>query len=250
VASAILPTGSVLKSIAVVSSNDIWAVGYEPNASYGQYALIEHWDGKKWSRIPPAASTPSDSSLNSVAAIASNNVWAVGDSFIEHWNGSKWSVIASPGKPFEYFTSVTATSAKDIWAVGQYGEQYNYNRLVEHWNGSTWSIVQSPTYSGLRENSIASVAANSTVNAWLVGTVFFIDDGYHFPQGFAEHWDGKKWSEVPVAHIGSTTQDSDNLQGVVSITNTNVWAVGSSGLGSTTLIEHWNGSKWQIVPSP
>jgi hypothetical protein len=264
VTGAALPAGGTLHGLAVVSSNDVWAVGDEPNASYGNYALTEHWDGKQWSSIPAATNTFNYSSLNSVTALASNNVWAVGstasptsiantqtngDTLIEHWNGTTWNIIASPSKGFDVLTSVTAISAKYIWAVGDYGGAYNYSRLVEHWNGLTWSIVKSPTYPGLRENYIAGVASTSTINAWLVGAVLFIDDGYHFPQGFAEHWNGTKWSVVPVAHNGPNTKVEDNLAGVATITSKDAWAVGSQNY-SSTLIEHWNGSQWQIVPSP
>ena len=41
--------------------------------------------------------------------------------------------------------------------------------------------------------------------------------------------------------------------GVTAVSATDIWAVGtveSAGSGYQTLIEHWNGSTWQIVPSP
>ena len=41
---------------------------------------------------------------------------------------------------------------------------------------------------------------------------------------------------------------------MTAVASNNVWAVGENeevpGLGITTLIEHWNGSAWSIVPSP
>ena len=49
----------------------------------------------------------------------------------------------------------------------------------------------------------------------------------------------------------------DLLTGVTAIGPSNVWAVGysidvasGSGLPNKSLIEHWNGSAWTIVPSP
>ncbi len=44
----------------------------------------------------------------------------------------------------------------------------------------------------------------------------------------------------------------NELLGVTAITNTNVWAVGESFGGNShqSLIEHWNGKVWQIVPTP
>jgi hypothetical protein len=41
---------------------------------------------------------------------------------------------------------------------------------------------------------------------------------------------------------------------VTGVASNDVWAVGENeevpGLGITTLIEHWNGTTWSIVPSP
>src|SRR5437763_2573250 len=59
------------------------------------------------------------------------------------------------------------------------------------------------------------------------------------------------WSVVPSPNSGMM----DNyLNGVVSISLSNVWAVGYSqpnlGGPSQTLIEHWNGTSWSIVSSP
>lgn len=56
------------------------------------------------------------------------------------------------------------------------------------------------------------------------------------------------WSFVPHA-------DGNNysLNGVAAISATDAWAVGSRGTGANqfaTLTEHWNGSRWAIVPSP
>src|SRR5579872_909138 len=39
------------------------------------------------------------------------------------------------------------------------------------------------------------------------------------------------------------------LDGVTAVSPRNVWAVGSNQLGST-LVEHWNGRRWRIVPAP
>src|SRR5207244_2669724 len=42
------------------------------------------------------------------------------------------------------------------------------------------------------------------------------------------------------------------LQGVAALSASNIWAVGAyfnAGL-SQTLIEHWDGATWSIVPSP
>src|SRR5436305_546774 len=46
----------------------------------------------------------------------------------------------------------------------------------------------------------------------------------------------------------------DVLSGVAALTASNAWAVGGYDTGGTglnhTLIEHWNGTAWSIVPTP
>jgi hypothetical protein len=45
----------------------------------------------------------------------------------------------------------------------------------------------------------------------------------------------------------------DGLDGVATLTACNAWAVGSFSKGKgvfDTLIEHWDGSKWKVIPSP
>jgi len=44
----------------------------------------------------------------------------------------------------------------------------------------------------------------------------------------------------------------NTLEGVIALSSVDVWAVGHSGLRTewSTLVEHWDGSQWTIVPSP
>src|SRR5437588_170631 len=46
---------------------------------------------------------------------------------------------------------------------------------------------------------------------------------------------------------------NNHLYGVAAVSTTNAWAVGgyqSSNGNNQTLIEHWNGTQWSVVPSP
>jgi hypothetical protein len=54
-----------------------------------------------------------------------------------------------------------------------------------------------------------------------------------------------RWAPTPIA----TPQDSF-LQGVVTISETDAWAVGFRGHPFATLTEHWDGGSWTVVPSP
>ena len=44
-------TNHLLTALAVVSTNDIWAVGYSFTSNGAPQTLTEHWNGTKWSVV-------------------------------------------------------------------------------------------------------------------------------------------------------------------------------------------------------
>ena len=68
-----------LSGMAVVSSNNIWAVGGYLNASMFTKTLIEQWNGTSWNVIPGPNPGTHDTDLYRIAVVAAKNVWAVGD---------------------------------------------------------------------------------------------------------------------------------------------------------------------------
>ncbi len=109
-----------------------------------------------------------------------------------------------------------------------------------------WNIVPSPN-SALPNNFLSDVSVVSANDIWAVGGS---SRGTRVGSPLIEHWDGSTWSIVPA------TQPPDSvgtLKGVSALSANDVWAVGSSTIGnaaSKTLIEHWDGSTWSLVPSP
>jgi hypothetical protein len=90
--------------------------------------------------------------------------------------------------------------------------------------------------------SLNSVAGISAKDVWAVGSSCYSFDA------IIEHWNGTAWSMVagasPAKDGGGATA---SLYGVAAISPSNVWAVGYSGSGGLqTMIEHWNGSSWQV----
>jgi hypothetical protein len=99
----------------------------------------------------------------------------------------------------------------------------------------TMNVQQTP-------GQLNSIAAFSPEDAWAVGGASSLP--------LIEHWNGQEWSVVdnPTLPDGSGV-----LNAVAEISPENVWAVGyqsrpSVGQGDT-LIEHWDGRQWSIVPS-
>lgn len=253
------------KSVTTVASNDVWAVGrrQETTSPYWNKPLVEHWDGSSWTVVPSPEGSTTTSQLLGVDAVSANDIWAVGDTsapaptyvqaLIEHWDGSSWNIIPSPnvnGSSWNSLTSVAVVSANDIWAVGYYMGT-NWRTLTLHWDGSTWSVVPSPNI-GPYGNYLYSVSARAANDVWAVGST---NNGGNT---LILHWDGTSWSVVPSPNIPDWT---NQLQSVTTVAADDVWAVGvatftwyiSDGdaiTSSQTIIQHWNGTTWSIVPSP
>jgi len=164
--------------------------------------------------------------------------------------GSGWSVVPSPsiGNLDNNLAAVSAASANDSWAVGDYYNSNNPNVLVnmaEHWNGQNWTEYPLPDV-GLNENTLLGVSELPSGHAWAVG--YYVSADYA-QQTLIEHWDGTSWSVVPSPSPGAA---QDILYGVAALSDSDVWAAGGYQDASRvwhTLAEHWNGSFWSVVPT-
>jgi len=184
--------------------------------------------------------------------------------------------------------AVSASSASDIWAVGQSGV---------HFDGTKWTGYALPLIEGDLTSGITGVADLAPNNVWSVGNVNIDEDN---PNQVVEHYDGTAWSvatgpkfqptDVPALY-GLTAASSTDLWAVGSIlitingeptafplfenydgtswtfttdqlnpngflnavsadASSDVWAVGYLGAIGATLTEHYDGTAWSAVPSP
>jgi hypothetical protein len=243
----------VLNGAAAISSNDVWAVGYDRTAAGNYHTLMEHWDGSSWSVSP----IDHVGYLTSVAAASSNDAWAVGSTnyvgrgLLEHWNGTTWTATRLPDTAF--LRSVTVVAPNDVWAVGQLSINPSAGDLTfaVHYNGHRW--VQVPTPSPLQgrpsdQNWLTSVTPISPNDVWATGVERDTDYGV-LDQIFTLHWDGRRWSLKRAPNPGGKSAYND-LWGAAA-SNGAVWAVGSVGTATFKPIsEDWNGSRWGIVATP
>src|SRR6266705_4354018 len=144
-------------------------------------------------------------SLSSVAAVADNDVWAVGWAFnqslfayrtlIEHWNGTRWSLMRSPNATNGYnlLNGVAVVAANVVWTVGQAANGSTYSKLVEHWNGTNWSIVPSPNVVG-SSSVLTALSVVSANDIWAVG---YSTDNNFINHSLTLHWNGAAWNIVP-----------------------------------------------------
>lgn len=248
-----------LKGIAVLSATDAWAVGVYVNRAVNQFQnLALHWDGAQWLIVPTPNPFPGSDQLKKVAAVSSNNVWAVGGhgvAYTLHWDGAVWNVVAAPNPGLQsYLDDISVVAANDIWAVGSIAAANGaVQTLTAHWDGTNWTQIPSPNvafpdntgfYSSYF-NGVAAVAAN---DVWAVGQ-YLVGNTLHT---LVEHWDGAQWRIVPSPD--AATGDG-RLWAVAAASAGDVWAVGESRIADfnssgQALALHWDGSRWNLSTAP
>ena len=238
------------QAVAAVSAGDVWAVGVNTGG-----LLAEHWDGRAWTvvRTPTPSRLSGSVFLQGIAAASARDIWAVGGSeqpVIVHWDGRTWTIVPSPVPPGAStdLLGVAAVSAVSAWAVGYTwptgGTQVP---LIEQWNGTAWAVVPSPAIPG--GGTLTAVAAASPRDAWAVGARGGQASG---GSGLIEHWDGRTWTIVPSPDLAAGGAGGE-LHAVTIVRDGSAWAVGGAFCprqGSLTVIEHWDGRTWSLVPSP
>lgn len=236
---------------AASAGGEVWAVGA---CSFSGRKLIEHLGSTAWEIVSaPDPACFFSEMLNGVAAISTSDVWAVG--FYQncqrqnlpltmHWNGSAWTVVSAPspsGSGNPAIRAVAGSGRNDVWMVGFVNP--GNSPIIEHWNGASWSPVTSPR-AGVQ---LYGVTAISPTDAWAVGTDMSCSN---CQTPLIEHWDGRAWTVVSAPSV-----NAPNLTAIAAVSSTNVWAVGYTGNVDNpdtirTLTLHWDGSAWNIVPSP
>ena len=266
--------GNTLNAVTAITDSDAWAAGYmNDNNLNDSRTLTMHWDGLAWSVVPSPnpGSVPSCTNsntgnvINGIAAIASNDVWAVGFSFTcfgplkpmaLHWDGANWSAVKTPNLiqvDNAAFNGVLAFASNDVYAVGYHPASNGAVRtLVEHWDGTAWKVVPTPNGVNNTGNVLTSISATSPTDIWAVGDRV----SPNLPvKTLVLHFDGAKWSVVPSPNPVNTGVLSANvLTGVRAVSPTDVTAVGWVRDGNAqrvvTLIERWDGTRWKVIPSP
>jgi hypothetical protein len=214
-----------------------------------------------WRTTPSSDPHPSlYDRFDSIAALSPRDAWAVGDyfsgreggrhgAFIERWNGRRWRVVAAPIPRGAILWSVSASGARDAWALGQTD---NGGQLIEHWDGRRWTIVPSPNVRssrGVINNFLFAISGSRRDDVWAVGSWGSVPVGYggRGDHALALHWDGRSWSRSPTPAVAQRSL----FLGVVT-RGGQAWAVGDRGLQphQHTLIERWDGAHWSVVPSP
>ena len=156
-----------------------------------------------------------------------------------------------PGLSDVSFSSASAASGTDAWAVGT-NENLGANAapIAVHWNGTTLAPVAMAAPSGL-SGTITGVLDLSPSDAWAVGRT--TDLSTDVSRTLIEHWNGTAWSIVPSPNPDTGAGANDELFAIDGVSSTDIWAVGNDDEppgANTLLFEHWNGTTWTAATSP
>ena len=265
------PTGqnATFTGVATVSDSDAWAVGYRSGAAFtnvGAKVLIDNWNGTAWSQVAVPTTPGNTALLLGVSASSATDAWAVGRTQLNksdfepvalHWNGTAWSVSPGFATAISIISGASAVGVADISADDAYAIGNSAATAVgslAHWNGTSWSPVTLPLPAHANSNTtLNAISADGPDDVWIVGT--FLDSAKGQNETFSEHFNGTAWSVMPMPPVNSSNINAFfQFNGIKANSPSDVWAVGDSGVvdvpGGRTLIEHFNGTAWSIVPSP
>ncbi|MFL6075949.1 MAG: hypothetical protein ACJ73S_21385 [Mycobacteriales bacterium] len=244
------------------SGSDGWVLARD-NAT--AFVSAERWAGGRWTLtpmdVPPDPATrqliPHD-----VAALSPTDAWAVGGTYkagvgvtggtqalgalVEHWDGTRWSTVANPlaGQPDTTLNVVKALSPTDVWAAGWRGDgNGTFATLVEHWNGTEWTVL--PTPPGANRAGIRALSASGPDDVWISGAQGS-PDSPTTATALIEHWDGHTWTVADLPDLGNT-----RVSGLYAAGPNDVWATTEvQGTGVASSFLHWDGHTWTVDPAP
>ncbi|MEO5951357.1 MAG: hypothetical protein ABIQ44_02715, partial [Chloroflexia bacterium] len=157
------------------------------------------------------------------------------------------------GLAFVLFASIFALFVAAIWFVSGSGAANAQTDIKTQSApnadicGNSWYDVHDALATET-DVELYTTSAISSNDIWAVGR--HRPPGGSTTSGYAAHWDGVAWSPIPAPTFAP--QPYETFNSVAAISHNNVWVVGWACASSpcTSLIEHWNGTAFSIVPSP
>jgi hypothetical protein len=224
------------------SASNVWVVGAIGGSPTEPFS--EHYDGTSWT-IVPMPQEPGTTILYGVTAPNASQAWAAGTTtdgagnlftLVDVYDGTSWTTESTPNPSAtnNQLTSISAASASDIWAAGDYipNSGTHDRSLLLHFDGTTWHQILHP-HSGVADQ-LEGIKTVSATDVWAVGGAGVQGGGN---QTLILHYDGTGWSIVP----SPNRSGGNELYGVGSNSSKNAFAVGDyqpPGTNGLALILH------------
>jgi len=265
------PTGknvhADLSAIACVSATDCFAVGGYTKVPAGGStdsvggALIERWNGAKWSIVASPSPAPKlrRAVLRAVSCSSATDCNAVGDYtsisnqggdvqhlLAMHWNGSVWSIVTIPGPATMLLSGISCPSATNCFAVGYTEEGLP---VVNRWDGGQWTSASSPAPPANTAFGLDDVTCVSDTDCTIVG-IRFSTSNFSGYKTLIERWNGTTWTIVSAPTPAGRTYP--RLEAVACASASSCVGVGTFEEHPTTKISApfilaWDGAAWSIA---
>jgi hypothetical protein len=160
----------------------------------------------------------------------------------ERWDGQRWSVVHSPEAAADDENQVLGMSCASTSSCVAVGSTPANRLLALVWDGTTWSTVPVPGGQG-ELNAVDCLPTDTCIAVGSRGPIA------SRAIALTERWDGGRWTVVPAAAGGA----SSNLSLDALYCTSAMWCIGVGNDGAGARSELWNGTKWSlgpVVPGP
>ncbi len=260
---------STLNDIAIISENDIWAVGeiYITDTSANGFTTYNavHWNGSQWEQLTVPYYYQGQSYFHpmiSVAAFGSNDIWFCGNGIV-HMVGSQFSPIPIPSTAWgqDQINRMWGTSGSDFYVVGNSGS------IAHSYNGQ-WSKLESGTDLPFQDiwgsnGEILAIASDEFGfgGQYLVSisgnTVKQIPTNITTASAFSSLWfqSNRKYFLAGNGIYTSTNPSSGKWQTAVDANIQPIYSFGIRGnglndivaVGDRAKVVHYNGMNWKFL---
>jgi hypothetical protein len=134
-----MPRRRARRALAVIAGASI-VLGFLASARPAQASQVTGW--RPWF-------TSAAAQLTDITATGPRNAWAVGYTgsslYVVHWNGSRWRPESVPGSRGFVPSGIQATSAVNVWILGDPAAGLGAEGEALVWDGSSWHSIRLPT---------------------------------------------------------------------------------------------------------
>jgi hypothetical protein len=234
-----------LYAVTATSAHDVWAVGDQENSNGVFSALVEHFDGHRWTVVPVVQPGATGNHLFGIAAHGANDLWAVGQRnnttddtpLVEHFDGRRWTAVNVPaaGLTTSFLQAVTVTADGQVWAAGQSDDAAHTARpLVLHRDArGRWSATLLG-HLGSGFTNVTGIAVSHGV-PWLVGG--YLDTASQNQVPLVASLQHGQWRASAVPYVPG---NQSVFGGIAAAQDGQLWTVGYAytSTGRFALVEH------------